>query len=132
MILLRDNKVHVYLIWRQQGFGEGGAPVDREAWTSDLDPPVGVKKTHVFVTKFISMSGCKCVHKPNSQRKRETEILLDSQGTSATARCMWLCDAMGCAGRLPPPDLQHLLERSVLICNSSKDSHATLSECIAS
>lgn len=25
------------------------------------------------------------------------------------------------ARRLPPPDLQHLLERSVLICNSSKD-----------
>lgn len=78
------------------------------------------------------MNGCKCLCKTNSQRGRETEILLDREGTSATARCMWIHDAMGCAGSLPPPDLQHLLERSVLICNSSEDSHATLSECIAS
>ena len=38
--------MRVYLIWGQQGFGEGCAPVDGEAWTGDLDPPVEKEKVH--------------------------------------------------------------------------------------
>jgi len=29
-----------YLIWRQQGFGESCSPVNGEARTSDLHPPI--------------------------------------------------------------------------------------------
>lgn len=40
LTMLRDYQLHVYLIWGQKGFGEGCAPINRQAWTSDLDPPV--------------------------------------------------------------------------------------------
>lgn len=44
---------------------------------------------------------------------------------------MWIRDALGCAGSLPPPDLQHLLARS---CKSSKRQprYTHTSECIGS
>lgn len=64
------RQVHVYLIWGQQGSGEGCAPIDRKAWTSDLDPPVGERR-YTFVLKYTSMSDCKCVRKTEAVREGE-------------------------------------------------------------
>lgn len=43
LIVLCEDKLRVYLVRGQQGLGEGCAPVDREARTGDLDPPVGTR-----------------------------------------------------------------------------------------
>lgn len=49
LIMLCEDKLRVYLVGGQQGLGEGCAPVDRQARTGDLDPPVG---TRGFIFRF--------------------------------------------------------------------------------
>lgn len=44
----------VYLIWGQQGLGEGCTPIDRQTWTSYLDPPA--KQTFTFRTEGRGVS----------------------------------------------------------------------------
>ncbi len=47
------ERLSVYLVRGQQGFREGCAPVDGEAWTSDLDPPVEEEKEHISAHMYV-------------------------------------------------------------------------------
>lgn len=67
---LAERLYGVYLIWRQQRLREGCAPVDREARTSDLDPPVGMRR-YKFVLKCTSIGEFKCACKTEVVREGE-------------------------------------------------------------
>lgn len=77
-ILLRDYKVYVYLIWGQQGFGEGCAPIDRKAWTSNLDPPARKRSIKKFVFQCTSIESKTCVNQKQLHRVRDQDPILQA------------------------------------------------------
>lgn len=69
---------HSCLIWGQQGFGEGCAPIDRKAWTSNLDPPARKRSIKKFVFQCTSIESKTCVNQKQLHRVRDQDPILQA------------------------------------------------------